>query len=333
MNTIERKDPLSICVIGGSGFIGTRLVTKLQEEGLSVAIFDKNQSKTFPELVTLGDVRDVDALCAACAGVDVIYNLAAEHRDDVTPSSLYYDVNVQGARNIVQAADVNGVQNIVFTSTVAVYGLNKPNPDENSPTEPFNHYGKSKLEAERVFTEWVDGKDERSLTILRPVVVFGEGNRGNVFNLIKQIQSNKFMMVGLGNNRKSMAYVGNIAEFLTKAAVIGPGKRLFNFATKPDLTVGHLVEFIRAEMGILAKMPRIPYAAGIVGGFTFDFLSRVTGKKFPISSIRIRKFCANTTVSTKALEEFGFISPYSLHDGLRLMITNLDQNIYFEGGG
>jgi nucleoside-diphosphate-sugar epimerase len=163
--------------------------------------------------------------------------------------------------------------------------------------------------------------------------VFGEGNRGNVFNLIKQIQSNNFMMVGLGENRKSMAYVGNVVEFLVKSMEFGPGKHLYNIATKPDLTVSELVEFIRTELGLSARMPKLPYSVGLVGGLTFDLLSKLTGKKYSVSSIRIRKFCANTTVSTKALEEIGFRSPYSLQDGLKQMIANLDQNIYFEGGG
>lgn len=320
-------------VIGGSGFIGTRLIDNLLNYNHCVKIFDKRPSVKYPDLVTLGDVRRFEDLLPALEGADAIINLAAEHRDDVSPIHLYYDVNFEGAKNIIRAADELDIKNILFTSTVAVYGLNKHDPDETSQTEPFNHYGKSKLEAEKVFTEWVEKGEGRSLTILRPVVVFGEGNRGNVFNLIKQIQSNKFMMVGPGDNRKSMAYVGNVAEFLAKAMEFGPGKHLFNIATKPDLTVRELVEFIRFELGISASMSQLPYSVGLVGGLAFDLLSKITGRKFPISSIRIRKFCSNTTVSTKALEDIGFESPYTLREGLKKMIGNLDQNIYFEGGG
>ncbi len=324
---------MNILVVGGSGFIGSTLMKRLLDHGHNVRNFDIAQSRSFGSLTTIGDIRNLEALTRAFEGIGIIYNLAAEHRDDVTPVSLYYDVNVQGSKNILQAAEINGIKKIIFTSTVAVYGLNKPNPDEASPTKPFNHYGRSKLEAEKIFTEWVGKSGSRVLTILRPVVVFGEGNRGNVFNLIKQIQSNKFMMVGLGNNRKSMAYVGNIAEFLVKAMEFEPGKHLFNFATKPDLAVRELVEFIRAELGVSARIPKLPYAVGLAGGLGFDLLSKACGKKFPISSIRIRKFCANTTVSTTALEKIGFNSPYTLHDGLKRMIGNLDENIYFEGGG
>jgi nucleoside-diphosphate-sugar epimerase len=323
---------MKICIIGGSGFIGTHLINKLNESSNNTIVFDKNICASTKNSI-IGDIRDKSALVKALSGVKVIYNLAAEHRDDVTPTSLYYDVNVQGARNIVEAAELNNINKIIFTSTVAVYGLNKKIPDESSPTEPFNHYGQSKLQAEAVFNEWVTKSSDHTLVTVRPVVIFGEGNKGNVYNLIKQIKSSKFLMVGLGENCKSMAYVGNIANFLASATEFGPGKHLFNFATKPDMTVRELVSFVRTELGMTAPLPKLPYSLGLAGGFTFDVLAKLTGKKFPISSIRIRKFCANTTVSTKALDELGFKPPFTLQEGLNRMIANLDQNIYFEGGG
>lgn len=78
----------------------------------------------------------------------------------MTPVSLYYDVNVEGARNIVRAAELNNVKRIIFTSTVAVYGLNSHELDENSPVEPFNHYSKSKPRAEEIFRKWGEGEEK-----------------------------------------------------------------------------------------------------------------------------------------------------------------------------
>ncbi len=316
---------MKILVIGGSGFIGTHLVRELIILGHTIAIFDKNPSDHFGDLVILGDVRDQSALNQALKGRDVVYNLAAEHRDDVTPVSLYYDVNVQGAKNIVQAAEVNDIKEIIFTSTVAIYGLQKPNPDESSLPEPFNDYGKSKLEAEVVFKQWAEKKEGRSLVILRPVVIFGEGNKGNVYNLIKQIASRRFMMVGLGKNSKSMGYVGNIVNFLALTANANHGIHIYNYADKPDMSVKELVSYIRAELAMEdAPMMKLPYTIGMVGGYAFDILSRFTGQKFPISSIRIRKFCANTTVSTSALERMKFKAPFSIQEGLKRMISQID---------
>ncbi len=109
----------------------------------------------------------------------------------------------------------SNINNLLFTSSVAIYGLNKDNPDENHDQDPFNHYGKSKWEAELVIKEWYENDStNKSVTILRPTVIFGERNRGNVYNLLKQISSGKFIMIGKGKNKKSMAYVGNIVALI-----------------------------------------------------------------------------------------------------------------------
>ncbi len=136
---------MHIVITGGSGFIGTHLVRRLLDEGHDVRIFDKRPSEAFPDLVTLGDVRDQEAMTTALQGADVVYHLAAEHHDDVRPISRYYEVNAGGAENLVAACENNGVNRIIFTSTAAVYGLDEGEADESSPETPFNDYGKSKL--------------------------------------------------------------------------------------------------------------------------------------------------------------------------------------------
>ena len=120
----------------------------------------------------------------------------------MSPTSLYYDVNVQGTKNVLKKMDELGVKNLIFTSSVAIYGLDKNNPDENHIHDPFNHYGKSKWQAEKVIRNWFDNNPEdKSVTIIRPTVIFGERNRGNVFNLLRQISSGKFLMIGKGQNK------------------------------------------------------------------------------------------------------------------------------------
>ncbi len=144
---------------------------------------------------------------------------------------------------------MQGVKNIIFTSSVAIYGLNKTNPDEKHPEDPFNHYGKSKWEAELVIKEWYDNDPiGKSITILRPTVIFGERNRGNVYNLLKQISSGRFMMIGKGQNKKSMAYVGNIVALIkNRLEKIEAGYHIFNYADKPDFSMVELTQTDRRK--------------------------------------------------------------------------------------
>jgi nucleoside-diphosphate-sugar epimerase len=311
---------VNILVVGGSGFIGTRLVEELLKGDHQIQIFDKVISSKYPELTTIGDVRNLNALIDACKGIDIIYNLAAEHADDVSPKSLYTEVNVGGAKNVVEAAKANGIKHIIFTSSVAIYGLNRGTPDESMDAQPFNEYGRTKYEAEKVFLKWSSENDENILIILRPSVVFGENNRGNVYNLIKQIASGKFLMIGRGENKKSMAYVGNIAAFLASLTNRGPGTDIYNFCDKPDLSSREIVEIITDELNIKKNIHSVPYWLGILGGYAFDIIAKITGKKFPISSIRIKKFTAETTINTDKLIKSEFDAPYTLEEGLRNMI-------------
>jgi len=314
---------MKILVTGGSGFIGTNLVADLLQAGHTVSIYDKEISQTYQDFSVVADIQDRERLTEALRGIDVVYHLAAEHRDDVRPVSLYYEVNVGGAENLVYAANKNNVKKIVFTSSVAIYGLNANEPDEESPIKPFNDYSKSKYQSEEVFNEWVKGDDSRSLVIVRPVVIFGERNRGNVYELLSQIASGKFVIVGNGKNEKSMGYVLNLSSFLAKLLESGPGRHVYNYADKPDMKMEELVRIASVALGNGPGIRwRIPYPIGLLGGYAFDFLSRITGKTYPISSIRIKKFAANTTVSADRIRQTGFSPPYSLAEGLNRMIAS-----------
>lgn len=308
---------MNICLIGGSGFVGTRLIELLKSKH-TVLNIDKKQSSFFPEITKIADMRDTEELARILKGQDLVILLAAEHRDDVSPTSLYYDVNVKGTESVLAAMDLNGIKSIIFTSSVAVYGLNKDNPNEDSPVDPFNHYGKSKWLAEDILRQWYkDGSDKKLLTIIRPTVIFGERNRGNVYNLLKQISSGRFLMVGKGRNKKSMAYVGNIVSFIEHRMKNEKSRyEVFNYIDKPDFDMNQLV----AHVGIVLKknIPsvHVPYFFGLMAGYGFDVLAKVTKKKLPVSSVRVRKFCATTQFASDKVLASGFKAPFSLAEGL-----------------
>ncbi len=310
---------MNITLIGGSGFVGTRLLGLLgeQPEKYTLRNIDKRQSHFFPHVTQLADVRDAEALREKIAGSDVVVLLAAEHRDDVSPVSLYYDVNVGGMKNVLEAMLATAVRRLVFTSSVAVYGLNKENPDETHPADPFNHYGKSKWQAEEVLQQWHAEHPDFNIGILRPTVIFGERNRGNVFNLLRQISSGRFLMIGGGRNRKSMAYVGNIVSFIRFLIdEKTEGYNVYNYVDKPDFTMNELVFHVSEVLGKHIPTTHVPYWLGMLGGKCFDLLAAITRKKLTISSVRVKKFCATTQFDARKAHASGFSAPYTLGQGL-----------------
>lgn len=315
---------MDVCIIGGSGFIGTYLIRNLMNENIKVRNIDKNLS-VFKSITDIADIRNPEDLSKVMPSANWLVVLAAEHADNVTPTSLYYDVNVNGARNVIDVAEAKGIKKIFFTSTVAVYGLNKINPTEHSLKDPFNHYGRSKHQAEEILIKWYnENPQERSLIILRPTVVFGPGNIGNVYNLLHQIAINKFLMIGKGNNKKSMSYVENVAGFISFCIKQDfKGYNLFNYSDKPDLTTNELVKQAEIALGKKVLPIRVPYFIGLTGGYFFDLLAKVTGRKYSISSVRIKKFCATTQFSSVHIQQTGFEPKFTLNEGLNITMKSI----------
>lgn len=311
-----------ITIIGGSGFIGSCLSKRLAAKGKDFRIVDKTPRAIFLNKVFLADVRSLgDLRTAICHGSRIVH-LAAEHSDDVRPESLYHDVNVTGAVNICAVAREKNIRTIVFTSTVAVYGFAPAGTDEAGGINPFNAYGRSKWEAEQVFRLWQgEQPNQRTLVILRPTVVFGEQNRGNVYNLLRQIASDRFVMVGDGTNRKSMAYVENITAFLEHALSFAPGVHIHNYVDKPDFDMNSLVSTVRQMLGKGPGVgPRLPFFAGYGLGLACDLISRITGKSLPVSSIRVKKFCATTQFATN-IAQTNFVAPVGMQEALERTVN------------
>jgi nucleoside-diphosphate-sugar epimerase len=305
-----------ITIIGGSGFVGTRLTTRLLSAGHNVKIVDKSDSKKYSYLRIYADVREPDMLEKTIVGSDVVINLAAEHRDDVTPKTLYDDVNVLGAENVCNICTKLSIKKIIFISSVAVYGFAPVGTDETGNINYFNDYGRTKWLAEEKYRIWLVSNPENSLTIIRPTVIFGEQNRGNVFNLLSQIASGKFLMIGKGKNIKSIAYIENVVAFIEYNLNNTSGEHLFNYIDKPDFNMNDLVAEVNRVLGKPYKLFHWPYWLGYFGGLCFDLLAKILNKKLSISSIRVKKFCSNTMFESVNTKETGFKAPITLVEGL-----------------
>ncbi len=305
-----------ILVVGGSGFIGTRLCDVFNRQKINFTILDKVISSKYRQDCIIQDIRYLDKMDCDL-NPKVIINLAAEHRDDVSPKSLYDETNILGAKNICHVAREIDSRTIVFTSSVAIYGFAPLGTNESGKISPFNDYGRTKWEAEQVYKQWQsEDPNRRTLVIVRPTVVFGERNRGNVFNLLKQIVSGKFVMVGDGLNRKSMAYVENVAAFLEYSMSFKPGIHIYNYIDKPDFSMNQLVAHVNKLLGRSSEIKfRLPYLVGLAIGWGFDLSAKLFGRKFPISSIRVKKFCANS-VYESAIAKTGFMPPVNLMDAI-----------------
>lgn len=312
----------SVLILGGSGFVGTQLATLLDIDSVPFLIGDLIRSEAFPEHWKYCDVRNAESLAEVIKADAVIINLAAEHRDDVRPLERYHETNVEGASRVCNAARDAGIKRIVFASSVAVYGFPDHPLDEAGPFSPFNEYGKTKLAAEAIYRAWAAEDPSRTLVIIRPTVIFGEGNRGNVYHLLRQIASGRFLMVGDGRNLKSMAYVGNVAAFIAYALRFSAGEHILNYVDGPDMNTRQLVAHVRRCLRQPEKILSISRPIAMAGAKLIDIVASITRQTFPISAIRVRKFCESTQfLADKALTS-GFNPPFTLEEGLARTIES-----------
>ena len=305
---------MTVAIIGASGFVGSRLRNRFLGQNTACTLFDKNPNDS--EEISFLDVTEPSSM-NGLAGCTCIINLAAEHRDDVFPISRYDDTNINGSEHVCEAARQNGVNKIIFTSSVAIYGFAPADTDESGDPNYFNDYGRTKYLAEKVYKEWqAEDPKNRTLVIVRPTVIFGEGNRGNVYNLLKQIASGRFAMFGNGKNRKSMAYVENVVAFIEYSLSFESGLHIYNYIDKPDFDMNALVSgarktlFRKNNVGL-----RLPSFLGLAIGHLADVVAKVTRKTLPVSSIRVKKFLGTTQFSS-SVRDTEFKPPVSLEEGL-----------------
>jgi len=203
-------------VTGGGGFLGRALAEMLANRGDSVRILARNK---YPELEKLGieslqaDVRDLEAVSKACMGCDAVFHAAA------IPGiwgdeALYRAINVDGTRNMLEAARRRGVAKFVYTSSPSVVfdmkdecGINESTP---YPKEFFNPYSKTKAEAEKLALEQ-NGRDGMLVCAIRPHLLYGPRDNHLIPRLLERARLGKLRIVGDGSNKVDLTYVDNAA--------------------------------------------------------------------------------------------------------------------------
>lgn len=251
---------MRILVTGSTGFIGREVAAKLTAEGSDVTgIARKTNDDKSLFSVDIGDRSAVEEFAKGRRFDAVVHAAGLAHQFGNIPAGDFFRVNVDGSENVARLAVATGASRFILLSSVAVYGFQNSPMDESSPCKPENPYAESKLRAEEVCRS-VCRKADIDLTVLRLAPVLGEKGVGNVPRLITMIHRGRFIWVGDGENAKSLAYVGDIAEAVSKILNSPPSKsEIYNLAAEP-VKMKRLVEMIAVELGRTTSKLRIPAA-------------------------------------------------------------------------
>ena len=251
-------------VTGGAGYFGSLLVSRLSEAGERVRIFDLNDADDRPPGVEFqrGDIRDLEACRDACRGVNTVYHCVAQV-PLAKDKQLFWSVNRDGTRNILQASQDSNTKKVVYLSSSAVFGVPKEAPiTPMTLPKPAEEYGAAKLAGETLCREFADyGLD---VSIVRPRTIMGHGRLGIMQIVFEWIsQGSDVFVMGRGDNRYQFVHADDLADACLLAAK-RPGFAAYNIGTDQFGTMRETLEGLVAHAGTGSRVRSLPQGPAVL---------------------------------------------------------------------
>ena len=310
---------MKILITGGTGFVGSHLVSRLVKKGELVRVLVRENSnidylRKLNVEICLGDVTDKNSIKAAVKGVDLVYHIAA-----LFPDRVYWEANVQGTQNMLEASYEEGVKRFVHCSTIGVLGnVAKPPADETYSYNPGDVYQRSKCEGEELVLKFFQDK-KFPLVVARPASVYGPGDM-RLLRLFKYVSSGKMVILGDGRPFYHLVYVEDlVAGFELCAEKENAIGQIYILGGNRYLTLNELIDLIAKILGIsLSKIyfPVFPVKALSILCEKICIPLRVEP---PLHRRRVDFFTKSRAFDiSKATKELGYNPEFNLETGLRL---------------
>jgi nucleoside-diphosphate-sugar epimerase len=315
---------MKVLITGATGFVGARLATSLAADGHTVRglVRDADRARALTaagvELVT-GDMTDRASLERAVQGVEQVFHTAALVGDWPDPAEIKR-VNVDGTRDLVQAARDAGVRRVVHLSSLAVYGnRHHRGTDESAPYCHGDPYTDAKIESERALFEFV-ARGEIEGVSLRPGFVYGPGDRTLLPKLLDALREGKFMFVGDGGKQMNIVYVEDVVQAIRLASTLDSANgRAYNITDGSNPLLREFIGSIATTLGLPTPTRHVPPAIAVAGCYSSEYLGHLLRvKRAPLMNIsRLRFLYYNQNYSiARARRELGYAPRFTYREGL-----------------
>ncbi len=282
-----------ILLTGANGFVGS---------------YFKNKYAHKYSIETFSFLKD-DFESLSLNGVDVVLHLSAlVHQMSGADEEEYSRVNVEQTLNLAKKAKESGVGQFIFMSSVKVYGEESSKPySEDTLCKPEDGYGKSKLKAEEELQKLES--ETFKVAIVRTPIVYGEGVKANIKNLVNLIRKVPILPFGGIENRRSMIYIGNLNFFIDRI-IEKKESGVFLVSDERVLSTSELTELISKSLDKRVYLVKVPF---------FETLLRLAKPSFHKRLFESLEVSNKKTIS-KLLENGEKSLPYSVEDGIKFMI-------------
>lgn len=314
---------MKACVTGVTGFIGCRLALRLREAGIDVVALgmanNDVEAGRRDELIAAGiavepvDIGDRAALASALAGCDWVFHLAAAQHEAGVGEDYFRRINVDGTRNMLEAAIEAGVNRFVHGSTIGVYGDALTGVlDESSALRPANHYGRTKLEGERLAIEYAS---KLPVVVVRISETYGPGDR-RLLKLFGGISRGVFFVAGGGRNLHQLIYVDDLVDGLVAAARSDVSGEVYVLAGEEALTTDEMCSIVASAVDGKPPWLRLPLWPLLGLATTCELVCRPLGIQPPIHRRRLDFFRKSFRFdASKAQDQLGFAPHTTFAEG------------------
>jgi nucleoside-diphosphate-sugar epimerase len=314
-------------IFGGAGYIGTHLLKKLLEDNIfdKYIVADLKEIKGFEDYLNSKQLEYLKLDVRSEIDINIgdidqnnswIFNFAAIHREPGHEYKEYFDTNISGAENINKFARDTNIKNIFFTSSIAPYGRSLEQRTEASTLYPETAYGISKGFAEKIHKEWMSGDTTRRLVIVRPSVIFGPKDPGNVYRMIKALKKGTFILPNGGNVIKGYGYVYGLVESILFTINKSDRFIVYNYAENPVEPLSKMVLIAKEYLNIKKPTLKLPVSMLAVIAFFVQILFKLIGKTSDIHPVRVRKAGFPTNIKPQYLIDNGFDFKYDFKRAL-----------------
>lgn len=327
--------PLAL-VTGATGFLGSNLCKELLEHGYAVRALCRQSSdvsilRNFDVDLVQGDISDIDSLRKAMETCGSVFHIAALFRQAKYPDSVYNTVNVQGTRNVLEAAEEKKIRRIVHCSTVGVHS-HIPNPpaDENEPFRPGDIYQATKAEGEKLAQEWFRS-GRLNGTVIRPAMIWGPGDK-RTLKLFKGVAKRRFPMIGTGRTLTHWVMVDDLARGFRLAAESSASLgQTYILAGEKPVTLDHLVTSIAAAFGVKPLPIRIPARPIQIFGDIVETICKPLKVEPPIYRRRVDFFTKTRAFNwDKAKRDLGYQPQRSFEEEVKTIAEWYVRNRWIE---
>jgi nucleoside-diphosphate-sugar epimerase len=333
---------MNILVTGSNWFVGSQLMwelEKLNHNVIGIDISPHCNSKPHPETV-VGDIRSFEDLDKVNNifqtkynnSLELIIHCAAAKHDFGISREEYFSHNQYGTQRLLEFAEKTDIHKLIYLSTVSVFGHPQGRADEETPYNPDNPYGESKLGGELLCIEWQKKNPQNELIVLRPTVIYGPHNFANIYKLINTLHRTPLVTVGKGNYVKSTVSLNTMIDMIIfSLGLLKPGYQHFNCVDEPYISLNELMHIIASNPGFYMPKIIIPDWLAIFIGKLFDIPAKLFSIDLPINSDRMKKLSTATDFCAQKIRQAGFIQRKSTEESISEMCNwYLDYKNYKE---